>query len=185
MPKSPCPRSAGGEGGWHRRVVQGTKPAVRNAFGLALVLATVVVLLGGAGCSRKIGDDCTTPTECDPNQTRVCDLSQPGGYCTILGCDETTCPEEAVCIRFFPAKYLTIPCDPSQPTSVCSPDELCLPSGLCAARSAERRSCVLGCSGNDDCRDGYECRRAGLGGSVLLSADPNAQASFCAPRVSN
>ena len=34
-----------------------------------------------------MGDSCQTSTDCDPNGNRVCDLSQPGGYCTILGCD--------------------------------------------------------------------------------------------------
>ena len=50
------------------------------ALGLAMLLASA--------CGRDIGDECQTSVDCDPNGTRACDLSQPGGYCTVLGCDE-------------------------------------------------------------------------------------------------
>ena len=76
---------------------------------MVLALAAAV---GLSSCGKKIGDDCQTATDCDPNGARICDLSQPGGYCTILGCDETTCPSEAACIRFFPVQFLTKPCNP-------------------------------------------------------------------------
>jgi hypothetical protein len=79
------------------------------------VAALAMVLLAGvalAGCGKQIGDDCQTAADCDPNGGRICDLSQPGGYCTVLGCDETTCPSEATCIRYFPAAFLTRPCNP-------------------------------------------------------------------------
>ena len=68
--------------------------------------------LGLASCGKQIGDSCQTATDCDPNGGRICDISQPGGYCTVLGCDETTCPSESACIRYFPVEYLTTPCDP-------------------------------------------------------------------------
>jgi len=77
------------------------------AFALALAVA-----LGAAACGKQIGDGCQTATDCSPNGGRICDLAQPGGYCTILGCDETTCPSEATCIRFFPSQFLTRPCNP-------------------------------------------------------------------------
>jgi len=79
----------------------------RAAFALALAMA-----LGAAACGKQIGDGCQTATDCSPNGGRICDLAQPGGYCTILGCDETTCPSEATCIRFFPSQFLTRPCNP-------------------------------------------------------------------------
>ena len=81
----------------------------RSRAGLLLALA---LALGGAACGKQIGDDCQTASDCNPNGGRICDLSQPGGYCTILSCDETTCPSEATCIRFFPAQFLTKPCNP-------------------------------------------------------------------------
>ncbi len=65
-----------------------------------------------AGCGSQIGDSCQTSTDCDPNGNRICDLSQPGGYCTVMGCDETTCPSEATCVRSFPVQFLSKPCNP-------------------------------------------------------------------------
>ncbi|HLK91708.1 MAG TPA: hypothetical protein VKZ18_17585 [Polyangia bacterium] len=76
---------------------------------MALALTSALAL---ASCGKKIGDDCQTAADCDPNGARICDISQPGGYCTILGCDETTCPSEAACIRYFPVQFLTTPCNP-------------------------------------------------------------------------
>jgi hypothetical protein len=77
--------------------------------------------------------------------------------------------------------------DPNDPqkkarTNDCLSDEVCLDVGLCAKRSYEQRACAKTCGGNDDCRGGYECRLAGTAGSMLLSADPNAMAHFCAPK---
>jgi hypothetical protein len=73
-------------------------------------------------CGRKIGDDCKTQLDCnEEDDSRTCDISQPGGYCTIEGCDETSCPKEAVCVRFYPAEeFLTDHCDPAISTG-CDP----------------------------------------------------------------
>lgn len=79
--------------------------------GAAVVLMALLQLVA-SGCGKQIGDECQTATDCNPNGGRICDLSQPGGYCTVLGCDETTCPSEATCIRYFPAPFLTKPCNP-------------------------------------------------------------------------
>lgn len=173
-------------------------------FGLLLGLT---VLFGAGGCRREIGDECSTAANCDPGGRRSCDLSQPGGYCTIFACNETSCPEEAVCIRLFPTQFLTKPCapacedrclgdmppserclereecDPALRYDDCSPDELCVQPGLCAPRASERRFCAKACSSVDDCRAGYECRAAGTQGSVALGESPDAVASFCAPAV--
>lgn len=148
----------------------------------ALLLA--VVASAGAGCRREIGDECTTAADCNPNGSRQCDATQPGGYCTIQGCDETSCPEEAMCIRYFPSQFLTEPCAPNGSDTGCSADELCV-DGKCARRSTELRYCVKRCEGNGDCRSGYECRLAGTRGSIPLtsSSDPNARFQFCAPQA--
>ncbi|HVV53620.1 MAG TPA: hypothetical protein VHO06_28450 [Polyangia bacterium] len=82
-----------------------------NRAAITMVLA-LTSALAVASCGKQIGDDCQTAADCDPNGGRICDISQPGGYCTILGCDETTCPSEAACIRYFPVQYLTKPCNP-------------------------------------------------------------------------
>jgi hypothetical protein len=79
---------------------------------MALLVLMAVAATSSLACKRQIGDDCKTATDCDPNGTRSCDLSQPGGYCTIEGCNETTCPSEATCIRYFPSQFLTKPCNP-------------------------------------------------------------------------
>jgi hypothetical protein len=152
----------------------------------AVVLLAVVVT-AASGCARKIGDECTTAADCNPNGTRSCDQSQPGGYCTIQGCDETSCPDDSVCVRYFPAQFLTKPCDPSPDMATmngCAADEFCLPEGLCAPRTQELRYCVKTCGSNDDCRGGYECRLAGTRGSVALTSNVDDVVHFCAPNGS-
>ena len=181
--------------------------AVKPRWAFFLLMA--VVALSSFACKREIGDECKTATDCDPNGTRACDLSQPAGYCTVQGCNETTCPSEATCIRYFPTQFLTKPCNPDCEDvcpvegvagvdggddagadggaialrNDCTADEICLVSGLCAPRLTERRYCVKTCSSNGDCRDGYECRLAGREGSMILSSTVGASASFCAPFV--
>lgn len=140
------------------------------------------------GCGNKIGDECRTNIDCSQEDVnRSCDISQPGGYCTIDGCDERSCPEEAACIRFFPYMFVNKPCGAQQ---TCAPDETCVPSsstsgtmGLCAPRASERRYCALRCSSDGDCRGGYECRLAGDRGSLALLPNVSATVRFCAPRA--
>jgi hypothetical protein len=156
---------------------------VNGKTNFALVLALCV--LGGA-CGRKIGDKCKDPLECNNEDiTRTCDLSQPAGYCTIEGCDEKSCPDEAVCIRFFPnMEYLTKPCDPAAPTA-CDPQELCVRyqgGGRCAPRSTEKRNCVLKCDDDGDCRDEYACVSTAQGSSLSLTGTPDEVVKYCAAR---
>ena len=75
----------------------------RSPAAAVLVVAAALVVTAG-GCSRKIGDGCTSNVECSPLGDRFCDLASPGGYCTIEGCDIDTCPDSAACIRFFSLK---------------------------------------------------------------------------------
>ena len=84
-----------------------------KAFPIGLALLAALAL--APGCTRDIGDDCQTSVDCDPNGTRACDLSQPGGYCTIQGCNETSCPSGSACIRLFPVMFL-------DPGKVCDSD---------------------------------------------------------------
>lgn len=145
-------------------------------------LATGCLLLCLWACGRKIGDECKTQYDCnEEDDSRTCDISQPGGYCTIEGCDETSCPEEAVCIRFYPPEeFLTDRCDPPD---TCESHEICLDSRWCAPRSAELRRCLLRCKDNGDCRDEYECRPAGEHSSMSLTTAPGTRVGFCAPRA--
>jgi hypothetical protein len=165
--------------------------------------------LSAVGCARSIGDECTINTDCSAAGDRTCDMSQPAGYCTIEGCDQTSCPDDSVCVRFFPEQFLSQPCNPAcedtdpapltpaqakcptlmpacnlgTRTNDCSADQLCLPVGVCAPRADEQRLCVKTCGGNGDCRGGYECRTGGTLGSVPLLNDPCGTVNFCAPQV--
>jgi hypothetical protein len=158
----------------------------------------LVVGLVGPACAKKIGDACSTNIDCAQDGMRICDLSQPGGYCTMDGCDEISCPSEAICVRFFDQRFATKHCDNSVPGTVgeCSSgdghDELCVVCGgttaqpafnCCVPSASERRYCADKCGGNGDCRGGYTCRTAGTNGSIALLADPaaSATAKFCGP----
>jgi len=62
-----------------------------------LVLAALLFLLPSA-CSPLVGDACTASADC--GRTMFCERSLPGGYCTLESCDNRTCPDDGVCIRF-------------------------------------------------------------------------------------
>ncbi|MGE5186565.1 MAG: hypothetical protein ACM31C_31130 [Acidobacteriota bacterium] len=129
----------------------------------------ILLAVAAFGCGKEIGDDCIVSTDCDTGgglygtvaTNRICELSMPSGYCTIMGCDYNTCPSEAACVRFFSGEFENRLCDPTtEGTSTfdCSLDELCDLQGHCVPRSAEIRYCMRKCSSDGDCRDGYECR---------------------------
>jgi hypothetical protein len=153
-----------------------------------------VPVLVAAGCGSSIGDKCSANVECSPTGDRICDTSQLDGYCTVEGCDLTSCPDEAVCVRFFSAGFLSRTCNPDTegtvdphvaPTFDCSSAEVCLTSGFCAQRTSERRFCMKGCESDDDCRSGYACVWTGTGGAEALP-DPaqgaQRQLRFCAQK---
>lgn len=157
------------------------RPSEASSVRRALAWAPLVgALLLFASCGRKIGDDCKTSLDCSQESDRLCDISQPGGYCTVEGCDEGTCPDEAVCIRFFPRLFITTECKDGVG---CATDEICLDELKCAPRRSERRYCAQACTSNGDCRGGYECRLAGSpgSGSMALSKSATAKVRFCAP----
>ena len=136
---------------------------------LSVVLLVAATLAGTAGCGSEIGDSCVISSDCDPNGTRICDISSDNGYCTVYGCDYGTCPGEAVCVRFFTGSFNNLTCDPetednpSPPqdkttTNDCGPDELCALDGHCVTRASEIRYCMRKCGKQSDCRTNYECR---------------------------
>ena len=121
----------------------------------------VCLALSAVACGDQIGDSCSLSTDCASDGTRICDTTSPGGYCTVIGCDVGTCPEDSVCVRFFPATDSNRVCDPAtedRTENNCTGDEVCTFSGSCAPRNAEVRFCMQTCGSNGDCRDQYECR---------------------------
>jgi hypothetical protein len=122
--------------------------ARRLALAFALLVSSALPF--AAGCSPTIGDTCGVSTDCDINGTRICDLAQPGGYCTIRGCDVGTCPDgEASCIQF-------------------RADEPRLADSFCMAV----------CDSDGDCRrdEGYRCVEAAEVAAVVLDGSTR----FCA-----
>jgi hypothetical protein len=102
---------------------------------------TVVSLGLVAGCAPKIGDHCSISTDCSANGDRLCDTTQPGGYCTVFNCEPNGCPDESVCVAF---NEKSCP-DPSH--------------GLATAQAVrfQRTFCMATCSSDGDCRGGYTC----------------------------
>jgi hypothetical protein len=95
-----------------------------------MIRALPFVLLGllWVGCAPSIGDSCDGPIDCSIAGDRVCDLTQPGGYCTVQFCNPDTCPDNAVCVEWLP--------DP--------------------ARTAETW-CMKRCRSDGGCRSAYRC----------------------------
>jgi hypothetical protein len=155
-------------------------------MGYRLVPLLLLLVVSGA-CGQEIGDACSFAVDCSPNGDRQCDPDplSPGGYCTVIGCDYSTCPDEAVCVRFFTGSFSNKTCMNSP--DECSFDELCSLDLHCVARSSESRYCMRKCDSDGDCRDGYECRdldkmRAHGGEPLLAPGEPiDANApKFCA-----
>jgi hypothetical protein len=119
----------------HLRRFVATPPS--TARGRAILLA--ICTFGATGCAKEIGDACTVNADCNGSTSdRICDTTQPSGYCTVFSCSRGTCPSEARCVAYG--------------TSIpgCGYDDRRLP------RTA-RSFCLKECEGNSDCRDGYVC----------------------------
>lgn len=113
-------------------------------------LAIAALFVAASGCSPQVGDDCGSSIDCDFNGTRICDLAQPGGYCTVRNCERGTCPDgESVCVEF-------------------NPDVPRLSVTYCMAT----------CGSDSACRtdDGYRCLAADAIGATSLDGEG---AKFC------
>jgi hypothetical protein len=145
------------------------RPVTRTWFALLWLALT------GIACGHDIGDECKTSVDCDPNGTRSCDLSQPNGYCTVVGCDETSCPSSSACIRLFPVSLLPasaapmVACDPAAAAaSQCPTGQICSTSGFCAQCDAtcEDVPCAAGsknqCLASEVCLDAGVCAKQSL-----------------------
>jgi hypothetical protein len=103
-----------------------------------------VAFVGGAlaACKPSIGDKCVLSTDCSTQGDRLCDTSQPDGYCTEFNCAADSCPDHAVCVLF------------NSNVQGCGYDDR---NGAFGSRVA-RAFCVAQCGRDSDCRGGYVCR---------------------------
>jgi hypothetical protein len=108
---------------------------LRLAFGFVLAASASAL-----GCQPQIGDECETSVDCSQGGERLCDITQPGGYCTVFNCEPGDCPDESVCIAFAAQSSSRAECATSD--------------GL--SRFA-RSFCMATCGSNADCRSGYDC----------------------------
>jgi hypothetical protein len=100
----------------------------------------LIVALSAWGCTPSIGDKCSLSTDCSIRGDRLCDTSEPNGYCTIFNCRGNLCPDQAACVLFNAA------------VQGCGYDDRQL------SRTG-RTFCMAQCHSNSDCResDGYVC----------------------------
>src|SRR5262245_11873124 len=110
---------------------------MRAGLSLVLLVAVSPVL---TGCPPQLGDDCQTSADCSAQENRLCDITQPGGYCTVFNCEPGACSDEGVCVAFTTSLSVVPGCnDPN------------------AFSRFERSFCLANCETNDDCRDDYIC----------------------------
>jgi hypothetical protein len=132
-------------------------------------LATILGVAGVAilACTPSIGDKCSQSTDCSVNGDRLCDTSQPGGYCTVFNCRGDGCPDKAVCTLF----------NASVPG--CAYNDYAGGGGSRDARSF----CMERCFSQSDCRPGYVCAdpRQGPWSAIILDDDQTQLACMVLP----
>jgi hypothetical protein len=134
-------------------------PAPSQPSKLLLLLAALVATTAAAGCKPRIGDDCQISTDCSASADRLCDITAPGGYCTVFNCEPGACPEdESLCVQFGAQR---------------SPVEAC--QDLQSPSPYARSFCMATCDENSDCRDGYRCEDLSdpnnVWGALLIDRD--------------
>lgn len=123
---------------------------LRSGFARRGLLAALA--LTALGCQPKIGDSCVTSSDCSTAGDRLCDTTQPSGYCTVFNCEPGTCPEdESICVAFGSERSLLPECASSTDTRLL------------------RTFCMRTCKSDADCRNGYVC--ADLGGDNAWGAE--------------
>ena len=111
-------------------------PRLSEKLWLLCVLVAVA-----AGCKPKIGDDCRISTDCSAAGDRLCDITAPGGYCTVYNCEPDSCPEdESLCVEFGAQRSPISKCEDKQSPS-----------------PYRRAFCMATCDDDSDCRASYSC----------------------------
>jgi hypothetical protein len=130
-------------------------PRLLENWSLLLALAAVVTV----GCKPKIGDSCRISTDCSAAGDRLCDITAPGGYCTVFSCEPGTCPEgESLCVEFGEQRSPLKDCRDQQ-----------------APSPYARTFCMGVCEKDSDCRGGYTCADLSVPGNdwgaLLIDTD--------------
>jgi hypothetical protein len=96
------------------------------------------------GCKPSIGDDCTVSSDCSVTGDRLCDTTQPGGYCTVFNCEPGLCPKESICVGYGNVPSAAKSCSDQQ-----------------GGQRLQRTFCLRRCDSDSDCRTGYKCKDMG------------------------
>jgi hypothetical protein len=108
----------------------------RQATAWLQLLLVLGIALVAVGCKPKIGEDCAISTDCSLNGDRLCDITQPGGYCTVFNCEPNGCPDDATCVAFSEGTCSTVT----------------------VSTRLRRTFCMATCEDDGDCRGGdYRC----------------------------
>ncbi len=180
------------------------RPSHPLTFGAMTCLAPLALALSALfGCQPKVGDPCKRAYDCGLRVVRQCDISNAPrdpkgeGECIVENCSYGVCPREAVCVKVYATEFLSVACDPecedmssseceAEVSDQCTPDEVCLPEGLCADEIRARTSCRRKCDRDSDCRDNYKCVETGVDGIYVAPNpdDPTRQytSRICVPR---
>jgi hypothetical protein len=135
-----------------RAVIFHYGPPRMDVRGIALFAIAALAL----GCTPVIGDPCVTSLDCSQLGDRLCDASQPLGYCTIFNCEPDKCPDGTLCLSFG---------DKTDPA--------CTQYDPRWARF-ERSFCMAPCTSDDDCRaPDYVCVDPASRRSLQIDTDPD------------
>ncbi len=127
---------------------------------MAEARSALLLFVSLLGCQPSIGDECQTSADCGASGDRLCDITQPGGYCTVFNCEPGTCPEEATCVLFSATPSTVDGCEESS-----------------ASSPYQRSFCVKLCESEEDCRGRYSCVDVGAAdnpwGAVVIDRGPS------------
>jgi len=138
----------------------------------------MAVLAVVTGCAPKIGDKCTVSTDCSAQGDRICDITQPGGYCTEFNCEPDSCPDGAACINFGTTLSIGDPGSPDNPNDPSTVPTACRVS---QGNSPYQRSfCLAACESDSDCRADYACIEPETIGGVKADYDSARRGKVCA-----
>src|SRR5688572_16889660 len=127
---------------------------------MALARLAFFSLFALLGCQPGIGDECQTSADCGASNDRLCDITQPGGYCTIFNCEPGTCPEDSTCVLFSADRSTVTGCEDAYGTS-----------------PFQRSFCMKTCESEADCRSRYSCLDVGAAdnpwGAIVIDRGPS------------